>query len=668
MTVSLIQRPLRGSRIASFYPVKSLPALSSLDSAFQLQEYISLLIRLDVHDVETIVSIPGKSSPNEQEGGAGGVHGESDNGEDAKGPDADKERKPEVMVDKACWIYEQLRRLAQDLTHPLITMLQQECTRATCPEMKAGEWLYLCVAHGTDGAMESCCAIDYILHTLDSATALLNSPRTFPSRLQIPPASHRHFSSLARRLGRIFAHAYFHHREAFEQAEAESSLYARFLALTSKFDLVPPEFLVIPQRFAHHDPAYNGEDHDRMGRDVGPPSLRSASLQPQPPSETRDQHPDILEPSRTHYGHPLGGPPGLGIDTSAAPIADTSAPVISESGNESPRKVGRSRTDTMVLSDVSYITEELAKSDSGSKTVELAAPAPMESNNFQILGRAVSSEPPSINPFEQFLDAPTPDPPAASDALAESAQPAPLDAPRELEEIVPEAAQPPVEQEQTVDQPFITPSSSTAPTEAVPEAAASIVEKPEESKEPIERPPSPKAEATDDSTAAPDAAKPEPPVPQTATVEETPSLALGVSEAPLTTPLPADEAQEPIPQPEASTTAPPDPLPSIEETPSTADDPPTSSALADPETAEKGEADTTFGEDPSPAVVDVPASVESDVSAPSASAEAPVPASDLAASLEPASSESDKATELDAEVKESTKAEATDSADAPSTT
>jgi hypothetical protein len=46
------------------------------------------------------------------------------------------------------------RRLAQDLSHPLITMLQQECTRASCPEMKAGEWLYLCVAHGNDGTME----------------------------------------------------------------------------------------------------------------------------------------------------------------------------------------------------------------------------------------------------------------------------------------------------------------------------------------------------------------------------------------------------------------------------------------------------------------------------------------------------------------------------------
>ncbi|KIY45930.1 Mob1/phocein, partial [Fistulina hepatica ATCC 64428] len=198
--------------------------LSSLDSAFQLQEYISLLIRLNVHDVDAIVSIPDASSKSK-----------GDSPEESK------------TVDEACWIYEQLRRLAQDLTHPLITTLQQECTRQTCPEMKAGEWLYLCVAHGNDGAgMEQCCAIDYILHTIDSATALLNSPRAFPSRLQIPATSHRHFSSLARRLGRIFAHAYFHHREAFEQAEAESSLYARFLALVVKFDLVPPEFLAIP--------------------------------------------------------------------------------------------------------------------------------------------------------------------------------------------------------------------------------------------------------------------------------------------------------------------------------------------------------------------------------------------------------------------------------------
>ena len=53
------------------------------------------------------------------------------------------------------------RRLAYDLSYPLITTLQQECNRAFCPEMKVGEWLYLCVAHGNDGAMEVC----FVLNT-----------------------------------------------------------------------------------------------------------------------------------------------------------------------------------------------------------------------------------------------------------------------------------------------------------------------------------------------------------------------------------------------------------------------------------------------------------------------------------------------------------------------
>lgn len=91
-----IQRPLRGSRISTFYPVKDLPSLASLDSAFQLQEYISLLIRFDVHDVDRIVSLPGSSAKDKQEGG--------ENGSSVK-----ESERPEVSVDEACWIYEQLR-------------------------------------------------------------------------------------------------------------------------------------------------------------------------------------------------------------------------------------------------------------------------------------------------------------------------------------------------------------------------------------------------------------------------------------------------------------------------------------------------------------------------------------------------------------------------------
>jgi hypothetical protein len=80
-------RPLKGSRISSFYPVKSVNSLTTLDSAFQLQEYISLLIRHDIHDVETIVSIPDASKEGSEEERDG----------------------RELNVDEACWIYEHLR-------------------------------------------------------------------------------------------------------------------------------------------------------------------------------------------------------------------------------------------------------------------------------------------------------------------------------------------------------------------------------------------------------------------------------------------------------------------------------------------------------------------------------------------------------------------------------
>jgi len=161
---------------------------------------------------------------------------------------------------------------------PLVSTLQQECSRSTCPEMKADEWMYLCVAHGGSTTVEQCCAIDYIVHTLDSATALLNSPRAFPSRISIPNPSRKHFLSLARRLSRIFAHAYFHHREAFEQCEVETSLCSRFLELSRKFDLVPIEFLVPPK--SAHFPSPNPPTSAPAQEETDPDFNRNLSIYP----------------------------------------------------------------------------------------------------------------------------------------------------------------------------------------------------------------------------------------------------------------------------------------------------------------------------------------------------------------------------------------------------
>jgi hypothetical protein len=68
------------------------------------------------------------------------------------------------------------------------------------------------------------------------------------SRITILDGSVAHFPSLFRRLSRIFSHAYYSHRELFQLAEVETSLYARFVALCEKYELVGSKLLVIPRR------------------------------------------------------------------------------------------------------------------------------------------------------------------------------------------------------------------------------------------------------------------------------------------------------------------------------------------------------------------------------------------------------------------------------------
>ena len=200
------------------------------------------------------------------------------------------------------------------------------------------------------------------------------------NRLQIPPPSHRHFSSLARRLGRIFAHAYFHHREAFEQAEAESSLYARFLSLSAKFDLVPNEFLVIP---ANASSTGNGDEEDKNGESGGfrlrevkfgtsydpRRSVRGGSGGAQYQLQRSFQD-EFLAVPRTkklsqqyqQYPHqPQLSRQQLQHGSQQIQRQLTSVNVSSMGGAESPRKTGRNRTHTMVLSEATHVAEELAK-------------------------------------------------------------------------------------------------------------------------------------------------------------------------------------------------------------------------------------------------------------------------------------------------------------------
>ena len=174
----------------------------------------------------------------------------------------------------------------------LVLLLQDVCTPGTCPQMKAtDELLYLCAAHKQP---LECSAIDYIVHTLDSIAAQLNSNKFFPSRYEFdddcavcfprplghrflivillsvsvsvslslhhpppPPrasrsvtiqkASVKHFQAIARRLYRIFAHTYFHHRQVYDKYEEQTQLTERFVRFAKQYDLVPESLMVISQ-------------------------------------------------------------------------------------------------------------------------------------------------------------------------------------------------------------------------------------------------------------------------------------------------------------------------------------------------------------------------------------------------------------------------------------
>eukprot|EP00026_Physarum_polycephalum_P016467 Phypoly_transcript_17380.p1 GENE.Phypoly_transcript_17380~~Phypoly_transcript_17380.p1 ORF type:complete len:221 (-),score=32.30 Phypoly_transcript_17380:43-705(-) len=209
---STIQRNRPGTKNKDLFAWGAVP-LDSMESTFAAQQYIQQLIRADPTDVEAILKVP--------EG-----------------------------TDEAVWQYEHLRQFTLEFNQ-LVVLFDPVCNETTCPQMKAtDEWLYLCAAHKTP---KECCAIDYIIHTLDGTAALLNSDKYFPSRVSISESSLKYFQSIARRLYRVFSHAYFHHRDLFDQVENETRLCERFVRFSTRFKLIPKKLQIIPESFMDRD-------------------------------------------------------------------------------------------------------------------------------------------------------------------------------------------------------------------------------------------------------------------------------------------------------------------------------------------------------------------------------------------------------------------------------
>ena len=148
---------------------------------------------------------------------------------------------PSPSTDSSVWLLEQLRLTVAQL-NGLMGCLAAVCTSASCPVMSATvDWEFLCAAHGAKP--RKCCAMDYCCHTLTAFSALLNDSEAFPSRATVAAKGASVFPSVCRRLYRLFAHAYHHHREAWQAWEQRTRATQRFLALVQRFQLMDDQQL-----------------------------------------------------------------------------------------------------------------------------------------------------------------------------------------------------------------------------------------------------------------------------------------------------------------------------------------------------------------------------------------------------------------------------------------
>ncbi|KAL2120734.1 hypothetical protein VTJ04DRAFT_4761 [Mycothermus thermophilus] len=278
----------KGTRSCDMAAGPPLVPLHELDSPFQLQEHLAALHYYHTNSKTTPVSR-----------------------ETAK-----LLATPPQGTDKTLWLYELCRFLIAQCNTLIVGFLfdSPACSAATCPEMRAGEWQFLCAVHDTP---KSCCAIDYCCHTLDWAANVVTNPKIFPSRFVVD--SHdkstavKNLVNIFRRLHRIFAHAWFQHRGVFWSLENQTGLYIFFKTVCDMYDLLPAENYKLPPEAEGLDPLESTDKTSPEGRQ--PPHPITIA---RPPAH-RDLDPVA---NRTNTRRHIKSSPSVGSAVATVPEAD----------------------------------------------------------------------------------------------------------------------------------------------------------------------------------------------------------------------------------------------------------------------------------------------------------------------------------------------------------
>jgi hypothetical protein len=269
-----------------------------LDSAFQLQEHLKALHYIHTKPANATHTIPINRTT------------------------AALIATPPNGVDRALWLYELCRFLINKCNDIIVGFLfdNPPCSATTCPEMRASEWQFLCAVHESP---KSCCAIDYCCHTLDWATNIVTSQKIFPSRLSLSAgdsmdergAGVKHLVNIFRRLHRIFAHAWFQHREVFWRVEGQTGLYVLFKTVCDNYELLPAENYKLPPEAEGLEPVQESKPvHTILKPDLPPPT--------QPEEKQEEEDPNFMGVGRTNTRRHIRSSPSTGSAVTTVPEAD----------------------------------------------------------------------------------------------------------------------------------------------------------------------------------------------------------------------------------------------------------------------------------------------------------------------------------------------------------
>ncbi|KAK3688577.1 Mob1/phocein, partial [Podospora appendiculata] len=282
-----------GTKSADMAAGPPLVPLQELDSAFQLQEHLAAL-----HYYHTV----GNTSPITRE-------------------TAKLLATPPPGTDKTLWLYELCRFLIAQCNSLIVGFLfdTPPCSAATCPEMRASEWQFLCAVHD---APKSCCAIDYCCHTLDWAANVVTNPKIFPSRFSVDAhdknTALKNLVNVFRRLHRIFAHAWFQHRGVFWSVEGQTGLYVLFKTVCDVYDLLPAENYKLPPEAEGLESADTVAERTRQQQAASAPT--SIAKPPGPRAEADEDYNSALNRSNTRRH--IKGSPSVGSAVTTVPEAD----------------------------------------------------------------------------------------------------------------------------------------------------------------------------------------------------------------------------------------------------------------------------------------------------------------------------------------------------------